>query len=521
LKIIESDLTSKKFVKKLIKNSDNKKSMQWTECVLNADGCGMLKNKPNFNKLLTFAEFNLNLKRHCEKLKINVPNLNESILIQNRIGETYSDTQKLCPKHRFNNGICWQPQKSCKHPTHVIKKKVKCGTSQAPEKLASFIAKKHIQKFPIGSTICWTCRLKASRELNQVPNITTMAPDSELCIEDESDRDYIQPIQPKADDVENFNKAMEIMPFKQTNISPIKYQVTKPFASSSVGEQNKLKRKLKTGIDAFAKQMANTLCPSQGEILLNSVMQSSVDNEETTAISTNLINAVANTENRQLKAMLISTVAKDNSISKIMDAFKCSKSLANLSRTVASYEISEVDEFINPPKRTRKRLDMQKVEHFIDFLFLTGFLQDIAFGTTKIKMSNGKFFEIPHAVRTIQQGHIITAYHNHTKHMELSSPCASTLRKILASCNASQKKGVQGLDSFIAAGVDGFKKLKEILDTCDAGSHEVEKVIAIILIIIRYLILPKKKFVIDFLVASQPSEVKTLPKKYVSSSCHE
>jgi hypothetical protein len=50
-----------------------------------------------------------------------------------------------------------------------------------------------------------------------------------------------------------------------------------------------------------------------------------------------------------------------------------------------------------------------------------------------------------------------TAYQDHTKHMGLSSPFATTLRKILANCNASKKKEVEGLDNFIAAVADGFK----------------------------------------------------------------
>jgi hypothetical protein len=48
---------------------------------LNADECAILKNKPNFNQLLTFSEFDLNLKTHCEKLKINKPEISESILV--------------------------------------------------------------------------------------------------------------------------------------------------------------------------------------------------------------------------------------------------------------------------------------------------------------------------------------------------------------------------------------------------------------------------------------------------------
>ena len=44
-----------------------------------------------------------------------------------------------------------------------------------------------------------------------------------------------------------------------------------------------------------------------------------------------------------------------------------------------------------PPKEkiTHDRLAMVKVEHFMDFLFKTGTLQDVAYGTTTLKQSWG------------------------------------------------------------------------------------------------------------------------------------
>ena len=38
---------------------------------------------------------------------------------------------------------------------------------------------------------------------------------------------------------------------------------------------------------------------------------------------------------------------------------------------------------------TRNRIDVSKVEHFIDFLNHNGYFQDVAYGTTKLKLDSG------------------------------------------------------------------------------------------------------------------------------------
>ena len=56
---------------------------------------------------------------------------------------------------------------------------------------------------------------------------------------------------------------------------------------------------------------------------------------------------------------------------------------------------SEVRELV-----MRYRLEGEKVDHFLDFISSPHYLQDVAYGTRKIKMSCGECLEIPDLVRT-------------------------------------------------------------------------------------------------------------------------
>ena len=69
-----------------------------------------------------------------------------------------------------------------------------------------------------------------------------------------------------------------------------------------------------------------------------------------------------------------------------MEVFNCSKY-----RTEQAQEMVLSNNSISFPKKkhiSRCRMDMQKVEHCIDFIFSNGFLQDVAYGVMKLNYSS-------------------------------------------------------------------------------------------------------------------------------------
>ena len=47
---------------------------------------------------------------------------------------------------------------------------------------------------------------------------------------------------------------------------------------------------------------------------------------------------------------------------------------------------------------TNKRLNVSKCDHFLDFVFMSGLLQDVAYGVTKIKYDSDEEQKVAHAV---------------------------------------------------------------------------------------------------------------------------
>ena len=67
---------------------------------------------------------------------------------------------------------------------------------------------------------------------------------------------------------------------------------------------------------------------------------------------------------------------------------------------------------IDPPRITRCRLDVVKVDHFLDFLSSPSVLQDVAYGTRTLKLESGESLEIPNMVRTVISSHLVGMYLN-------------------------------------------------------------------------------------------------------------
>lgn len=94
-------------------------------------------------------------------------------------------------------------------------------------------------------------------------------------------------------------------------------------------------------------------------------------------------------------------------------------------------------QLIEPPIVTRARLASAKVDHFLDFLSSPSFLQDIAYETKKLKLSNGEKIEIPNVnvVRTVISSRLIQLYQTYCVETSFKPLRRSTLFNILKVCD--------------------------------------------------------------------------------------
>ena len=58
----------------------------------------------------------------------------------------------------------------------------------------------------------------------------------------------------------------------------------------------------------------------------------------------------------------------------------------------------------------RNKQNVSKCEHFLDFVFMSGLLQDVAYCVTKIKYDSGEKHKVAHAVLTTKYSHVISSY---------------------------------------------------------------------------------------------------------------
>ena len=85
-----------------------------------------------------------------------------------------------------------------------------------------------------------------------------------------------------------------------------------------------------------------------------------------------------------------------------------------------------------PKKET---FNTSKGEHFLEFLFSSGMLQDAAYGISKIKFDSGSVQTIPCVVRTAKYSHTIAFYLVICKESNFEPLSENTLWRVLRSLN--------------------------------------------------------------------------------------
>ena len=79
----------------------------------------------------------------------------------------------------------------------------------------------------------------------------------------------------------------------------------------------------------------------------------------------------------------------------------------------------------------RYRLDEEKVDHFLDFITSPHYLQDVAYGTRKLKMSTGESIEVPDIVQTLISSRMVKLYQSYCREVNFYPLGRSTLFSIL------------------------------------------------------------------------------------------
>jgi hypothetical protein len=384
--------------------------MNYEECTLNQQGgCSSYKRYQDvIDGLFTIEQLDRDVSKHFKNLKLNSTNheWNELKLIENRLMRSLNKSEKLCAYHRFTNGIGWKPSKKCGHPNHDKLIQAKAPTTRSvPITLLTSVFTMYKINLPIGTVMCHSHLNEVRNYKKDTPNLPEHNQDF-----DDFDQDYIPEEIVFHENVLNPRSESNAMLSKYLDVSPVRFQINKtPIRMLSEDTKKYLKRKHQQYLNAVTKRFAETVAPTQSDEFIS--ILHNVDAEKEKAVPIELVQYVTlYKESDSLSQTVILSLIDHHIFSKdtIINAFGCSRYKVDQARKWQAFS----DGLVLPEKVKFKRskLNIQKCEHFLDFVFMSGLLQDVAYGMTKVKFDSGDEQKISHAILTTKFSHAISFY---------------------------------------------------------------------------------------------------------------
>ena len=277
------------------------------------------------------------------------------------------------------------------------------------------------------------------------------------------------------DTVGAYNSAMNTianLTAQEITREPLSSQLTTSFNNLSKAEQLNVLHKASE--DCLL--VCSVIAPGSGEELFESMASAQSEKGEG-PVSDDLVvlmTAYKNAKTRNLKRQILSLYAyryPTSMLQKIHQPYgKLSKWEIKQARAHAKLHgpgtIPEVKQ------KHRVRLDMGKVDHFVEFTNRPYFYQDVSYGSKILTLDSGDRIEMPNVVRTVTRSTMIEQYLEYCKEQCYEPLGRSTLFKILEVRKASQRKSLQGLDNTAADGAAGFHTIEILIETLEKGGME-------------------------------------------------
>lgn len=278
------------------------------------------------------------------------------------------------------------------------------------------------------------------------------------------------------DTVRAYNSAMDTianLTARETKREPLISQLKTPLNNLSKAEQLNVVQKASE--DCLL--VCSAIAPGSGEELFKSMAQSTQREKFEGSPPGDLVvlmTAYKNAKTKNLKRQILSLYAYRYPMSMLQKIhqpygklstweIKQARSHANLSGPGTTPEVTT---------KHRVRLDMSKVDHFVEFTNRPYFYQDVSYGSKILILESGDRIEMPNVVRTVTRSTMIEQYLEYCKEQCHEPLSRSTLFKILEVREASQRKSLQGLDNTAADGAAGFQTLETLVETLEKGGME-------------------------------------------------
>lgn len=308
-------------------------------------------------------------------------------------------------------------------------------------------------KFTLGSMICKICQIK----------INKLKAELQLKNEDDTiaDPDFA-PSLPIVDVDDKLNRREKLDSLTNIfGIGRVRYQVNSAIEQMSEGSLNYFR----SVHQQFQSTLTDTFCrlvaPEQ-EQQMKRVLECQ-QKLESDQLLLHLKEAFESCTTRKARLSILMLIPKTFSKLKICELFGCSFYEVERARSITKlYGSCGVE-----PKQERiySRLSFQKAQHFINFLFSTGLLQEVAYGTTKLKLDSGDTITVANTILNGIYEHAVKQYIIHCKEVNYAPLGRSTLRNILEKMKAHSRKKLAGVDAFVVEGIEAFEVSRRFLET--------------------------------------------------------
>ena len=242
-----------------------------------------------------------------------------------------------------------------------------------------------------------------------------------LCLDEE----YLPTPQPNSG-LQALNR--HIASLSDGSISPVRFQLNQPIKDVAKSTRSYIKRKAKDVVENTLECIA----PGQSAELLALITTTTTtkESEPEGKIMATLISLYEGATSWYTKMTILSIFVLHYTKTQLQEMVpgltKWRIDQARKHAVVVGEGVCEEREPV-----IRYRLDGEKVDHFLDFISSPHYLQDVAYGTRKLKTSTGECIEIPDLVRTVISSRMVKLYNSYCHEVSFDPLGRSTLFSIL------------------------------------------------------------------------------------------
>ena len=403
-----------------------------------------LKNVGLFGKKIEISENDLIKisEKGLIKMRLCIPQENTEV-----------DSLVICAAHRHKLGIGWRLNTKCHHRVvsnkSYLDKRINIDLANKLIKICSINPNKKDLFYHVGTMMCIDCYEDLTTKIEEQQKILNInAP----FVERKSKMVAIQNL--------NSNKQNDSMEIDDESLLDVTsdeayisyaHHIWEPFnfrknwddLSKEWKFDNYLSKTLETISDLLETQYGEHAQSAWDALkFLNpfSKIKTQVNEFETKCGV--LIDAFDQNSNKDTQNQILSMIPGNFSRETIVSTLNISKrQLDNARRHCKTFGIGQKS---IKEKKIIHRFDRATIDSFMSFITSEDYLQDVAYGTTKIKLENKSIITIPQNVRKASIQTIIDDYQKMCQNENITALSRSSCYRLLKACPASYRKCLHG-----------------------------------------------------------------------------